>query len=69
MRLGWMRLPVSRPLWPPIIHSPIKEQPMAYFTPENQGPKASTIRFIKQLAHSYRVMRLSDGTTVSFCLN
>ncbi len=42
---------------------------MAYFTQEESSPRKSTIKLIKQIAYTYRVMKMADGNHVSFCLN
>ena len=43
---------------------------MKLFTPDvmNQ-PSEKTLRLIKQIAHTYRVAQLMNGTSVSYCLN
>ena len=42
---------------------------MKYFTPETMNPSESTLELIRQIAYTYRVIKLSDGTTTSICLN
>ena len=42
---------------------------MKYFTPGALKPSEKTLRFIKEMARSYRVARLDNGSCVSFCLN
>lgn len=42
---------------------------MMYFTQETYAPSAKTISFIKQLAYSYRALKLTDGTRLPYCLN
>ena len=43
--------------------------PMMYFTPDNLNPSEETIELIKQIAYTYRVIRMKDGTTMPYCLN
>lgn len=42
---------------------------MTYFTQEGLNPSERTIEIIKQIAYTYRVIKMADGTKVSFCLN
>jgi hypothetical protein len=44
--------------------------PMKYFTPDvlNQ-PSEKTLRLIKHIAHTYRVVKMANNTAVSYCLN
>ena len=42
---------------------------MRYFTQESLNPSERTIDFIKQIAYTYRVIKLGDGSTIPFCLN
>lgn len=43
---------------------------MKYFTPDvlNQ-PSEKTLRLIKHIAHTYRVVKMANNTAVSYCLN
>lgn len=42
---------------------------MKYFTQEELKPSERTLDIIKQIAYTYRVIKLSDGTIVPLCLN
>lgn len=42
---------------------------MTYFTPERLNPSERTIELIKQIAHTYRVIKMADGTQMPYCLN
>lgn len=42
---------------------------MKYFTQEKCNPSEKTLEIIKQIAYTYRVIKMSDGTKVSLCLN
>ena len=42
---------------------------MKYFTPETLNPSEKTLEIIKQIAYTYRVIKMADGTTVPYCLN
>ncbi len=44
--------------------------PMKIFTSDvmNQ-PSEQTLRLIKQIAHTYRVAKIANGSSVSYCLN
>lgn len=48
-------------------HNYIK--PMKHFTPETFSPNERTLEVIKQIAYTYRVIKLSDGNTIPYCLN
>lgn len=41
---------------------------MAYFTPEEVLPSPSTIALIRQIAHSYRVIKIGNKM-VGVCVN
>lgn len=41
---------------------------MKNFTPEELKPSESTLLFIKQLAHTYRVVK-NNHHYISYCLN
>ncbi len=41
---------------------------MKYFTQEELKPSESTLNFIRQLAYTYRVVRLQNSNEV-YCLN
>ena len=41
---------------------------MEYFTPEELNPSEMTLRIIRQIAYTYRVMKM-NGKDVSYCLN
>lgn len=43
--------------------------PMKYFTNEGLKPSERTLKFIKQFAYSYRVVKQSDGTKMVLSLN
>lgn len=40
-----------------------------HFTQEGMNPNERTLDVIKKIAYTYRVIKMADGTTVSFCLN
>lgn len=42
---------------------------MRYFTQEKLNPSERTLEIIKQIAYTYRVMKMADGTSVPYCLN
>lgn len=42
--------------------------PMKYFT-QLYNPSERTLELLRQIARSYRVLKLADGTTMSLCLN
>ncbi len=42
---------------------------MKYFTQEKLNPSERTLEIIKQIAYTYRVMKLADGTQMPYCLN
>ena len=42
---------------------------MKYFTPETLKPSEKTLRLIKEIAHTYRFVRLANGADISYCLN
>lgn len=42
---------------------------MVNFTQEVCGPSKKTLDIIRQIAYSYRVIKLADGTFGSPCLN
>ncbi len=42
---------------------------MKHFTQENCLPRMKTVQLIRQIAYTYRVIKMADGTTVPFCLN
>lgn len=42
---------------------------MKYFTPEELYPSDTTIKIIKQLAHTYRVIKTNQQQDVVYCLN
>ena len=42
---------------------------MAYFTQKSLNPSERTIDIIKQIAYTYRVIKMADGTSIPFCLN
>lgn len=42
---------------------------MKHFTQKSLNPAAKTIELIKQFAHTYRTVRLPDGSFMSYCLN
>lgn len=42
---------------------------MKYFTQEGCNPNERTLEIIRQIAHSYRVVKMTDGTNVSLCIN
>jgi hypothetical protein len=42
---------------------------MTYFTQESLNPSERTIDIIKQIAYTYRVIKMADGTSIPFCLN
>lgn len=45
------------------------ESPMEYiFTSEEVKPSEKTLNFIRQIAYTYRVIRM-NGRTESYCLN
>lgn len=41
---------------------------MQYFTPEELNPSERTLNIIRQIAHTYRVVK-DNGNTLSYCLN
>lgn len=43
--------------------------PMTYFTQEKLNPNERTIELIKQIAYTYRVIKIADGTNALYCLN
>ena len=42
---------------------------MKYFTPGALKPSEKTLRLIKEIARSYRVVKMENGSYVAFCLN
>lgn len=42
---------------------------MKYFTQETLNPSERTLEIIKQIAYTYRVIKLTDGTQMPYCLN
>ncbi len=42
---------------------------MKYFTPNVLKPSERTLNLIKQIAYTYRVAKMADGSIVSYCLN
>lgn len=42
---------------------------MKYFTPDALKPSEKTLRLIKEIAHTYRVAKMANGSEISFCLN
>lgn len=42
---------------------------MRYFTQEKLNPSERTLEIIKQIAYTYRVIKMADGTSVPYCLN
>lgn len=42
--------------------------PMKYFTHEETTPSEKTLNLIKQIAHTYRVIKL-NGRTEVYCMN
>lgn len=42
---------------------------MKYFTQEALHPSERTLEPIKQIAYTYRVIKLTDGTQAACCLN
>lgn len=41
---------------------------MTYFTQEDLKPSEKTLNMIRQIAHSYRIVREQEGTN-SYCFN
>ena len=41
---------------------------MPYFTPEELSPRESTLELIRQVAYSYRPVKVA-GTNISYSLN
>lgn len=42
---------------------------MKYFTQETLNPNEKTLEIIKQIAYTYRVIKMADGTSMPYCLN
>ncbi len=42
---------------------------MKIFTQEQMLPSEKTLNFIKQIAYTYRSVKLKDGTRATVCLN
>ena len=42
---------------------------MKYFTQEDMNPSERTLHIIRQIAYTYRVIRMADGRTMGMCLN
>lgn len=43
-------------------------QPMKYFTSEETSPSEKTLKLIRQLAYTYRVIKM-NGKNEVYCLN
>lgn len=41
---------------------------MKYFTPEDFKPSEKTLNLIKQIAHTYRVIKM-NGSNEVYCIN
>jgi hypothetical protein len=46
----------------------IEEEPMSNFTSEELQPSEKTLNIIRQIAYTYRTIKMR-GKTVSYCLN
>lgn len=42
--------------------------PMKYFTQEEKSPSYKTLNLIRQIAYTYRVVKM-NGQTEAYCLN
>lgn len=42
---------------------------MKYFTQETLNPNEKTLEIIRQIAYTYRVIKMADGTSMPYCLN
>lgn len=42
---------------------------MMIFTHEEMNPREKTLEMIRQIAHTYRTMRMSNGMSAAVCLN
>ena len=45
-----------------------KPMPMKYFTPNELNPSEKTLNIIRQIAHTYRAIRM-ENITKTYCLN
>lgn len=50
-------------------NKPTRKEPMKYFTQDALNPNERTLELIKKIAYTYRVIKMADGSTASFCLN
>lgn len=46
-----------------------RKEPMKYFTQEAMNPSERTLDLIRNIAYTYKVIKMADGSKAPFCLN